>query len=492
MNYNYPSSSTAASGPSSGGSAYTARTSSGTMAAGGSTGSAPVMAPSGGAVSTVSTSADQSTRPTPTPALAPVNPFVLTAHDPFSTFGADVDTASYDVFRQYALMNQLPPTTGVRLEEYVNYFSYDYPGPAVDGPHPFYISLAAATQVFDRPTTLVRVGIQATKPAPFTKKPTNLVFLLDVSGSMDDPKKLPLIKTMMADALGILDPTDTVAVVTYSTTATVQLKPTPVAQRQTIDKVISSLTAGGSTAGADGMGLAYQQAAEGFIPGGINHIVMCTDGDFNVGPSSTAELLSLIRQKRATGVTLTLLGFGQGNLNDSMMEAVADAGNGIYSVIIDEDHAKQYVKDKLLSTVVHVAKDMKIQVEFNPDDVYAYRLLGYEDRAIADNNFRNDVIDAGEVGAGHRVTALYELVLAGGQIPNATGAPIVDDGTPTTLPREILPGDAVLVKVRYKTVDATDATPALELSTGLPSTALATDLATADQALRWAVAVAGL
>jgi Ca-activated chloride channel homolog len=460
------------------------------VAAGGATSASPV-APSGGTVATVSTSTDKSTQPTPT-ALAAVNPFVLTAHDPFSTFGADVDTASYDVFRQYALMNQLPPSAGVRLEEYVNYFSYDYPGPAATGPHPFYISLAAATQVFDRATTLVRVGIQATKPAPFTKKPTNLVFLLDVSGSMDDPKKLPLVKAMMVDALGILDPTDTVAVVTYSTTATVQLKPTPVAQRQTIEKVVSGLTAGGSTAGADGMGLAYQQAAEGFIPGGINHIVMCTDGDFNVGPSSTSDLLNLIRQKRATGVTLTLLGFGQGNLNDSMMEAVADAGNGIYSVIIDEDHAKQYVKDKLLSTVVHVAKDMKIQVEFNPDDVYAYRLLGYEDRAIADNNFRNDAIDAGEVGAGHRVTALYELVLTGGRIPTATGAPTVDDGTPPTLPREILPGDAVLVKVRYKTVDATDATAALEVSTGLPTTALATDLASADQDLRWAAAVAGL
>jgi Ca-activated chloride channel family protein len=482
--------------PSSGGSYYT---SSSSAAKGGSTSSNPFTvvgtstgtAPTGGSTMVVLTSTGVQTSTAPV-AVAKVNPFVVAAHDPFSTFGADVDTASYDIFRQYALKNQLPPSTGVRLEEYVNYFAYDYPAPPATGPHPFQISVAAAAQVFDRPTTLVRVGIQATKPAPFTKKPTNLVFLLDVSGSMADTNKLPLIQTMMVDALDILAPADTVAVVTYSTTATVQLKPTAVSQRQAIEKVINALVASGSTAGADGMGLAYQQAAAGFIEGGINHIVMCTDGDFNVGPSSTTELLNLIRSKRQTGVTLTTLGFGTGNLNDSMMEAISDAGNGIYSVIIDADHAKQYVRDKLLSTVVHVAKDMKIPDEFNPEVVYAYRLLGYEDRDIADANFRNDAIDAGEVGAGHRVTALYELVLAGGKIPSATGAPALDEGATSTLAREILPGDAVLVKVRYKTVDATDATPALEVSASLGSTALDTSLEVADQDLRWASAVAGL
>jgi Ca-activated chloride channel family protein len=425
--------------------------------------------------------------------VANVNPFVITAHDPLSTFGADVDTASYDVFRQYAQTTKLPPRAGVRTEEYVNYFSYAYPGPAVDGPHPFYISMAAASNVFDRNTTLLRVGIQATNPPAFTKKPTNLVFLLDVSGSMDDPKKLGLIKTMMVDALDhLLAPTDTIALVTYSTTATVRLKPTPASQRETVASVISSLQAGGSTAGEDGIGLAYQQASLGFIPGGINHIVMCTDGDFNVGTSSTAGLLELIKSKRSTGVTLTALGFGMDNLNDSMMEAISNAGNGIYSVISDEDHAKQYVQNKLLSTVLHVAKDLKIQVEFSPEQVYAYRLLGYEDRAIADSNFRNDAIDAGEVGAGHRVTALYELVLAGNKIPSFTGMPTPEDGAVSTEPAEILSGDAVLVKVRYKNVDATDATPAKEVTTALAATALNVDLGVADQDLRWAVAVAGL
>jgi len=453
---------------------------------------------SGGSAS-VSSTAGTSAQSTVADVVAPppvavpgANPFVVVAHDPFSTFAADVDTASYDVFRQYAQAGALPPATGVRIEEYLNYFSYDYPAPAVDGPHPFFISLAASQQVFDRSTTLLRVGIQAANPPPFAKKPTNLVFLLDVSGSMEDPVKLPLVKTMMVDALDVLAPTDTVAVVTYSTTATVRLTPTPVSSRQTIVGVIDSLAAGGSTAGADGMGLAYQQATAGFIPGGINHIVMCTDGDFNVGPSSTSDLLALITQERQTGVTLTVLGFGSDNLNDSMMEAVADAGNGIYSVIVDADHAQQYVRDKLLSTIVHVAKDMKIQVEFNPDLVYAYRLLGYEDRDIADANFRNDVIDAGEVGAGHRVTALYELVLAGDTIPSRTGAPTPEDGPPSTLPREIAATDLALVKVRYKTVDATDTTPALEVSTALPSTAPQAWLDVADRDLRWATAVAAL
>ncbi len=459
-------------------------------AAGGATGAVAL----GGAPALGGTAALGGTTASSTaPVATNVNPFVITAHDPFSTFGADVDTASYDVFRQYAQMTRLPPSTGVRTEEYVNSFSYAYPAPGVDGPHPFYISLAAANNVFDRNTTLLRVGIQATNPPPYTKRPTNLVFLLDVSGSMDDAKKLGLVRTMMVDALdSLLEPTDTVAVVTYASGASVRLPPTPVANRDKIASIITGLQAGGSTAGADGIGLAYQQASAGFIEGGINHIVMCTDGDFNVGASSTTELLALIKQKRSTGVTLTALGFGMGNLNDSMMEAISNAGNGIYSVIIDEDHAKQYVRSKMLSTLVHVAKDMKIQVEFSPEQVLAYRLLGYEDRDIADSNFRNDAIDAGEVGAGHRVTALYELVLAGRTIPELPGMPAPQNGLASTLPAEILSGDAVLVKVRYKDVDATDATPAKEVSTALPATGLGIELGAADEDLRWAVAVAGL
>lgn len=420
------------------------------------------------------------------------NPFVLASHDPFSTFAADVDTASYDIFRREAQMGQLPQPASVRLEEYVNYFSYNYPAPETGAQVPFKISLAAASQIFDRGTMLLRVGIQASKAAAFQKKPANLVFLLDVSGSMADSSKLPLAQKMMIAALDTLDATDTVAIVTYSTTAAVRLKPTAVSQRADIVTVINSLSAGGSTAGADGLGLAYQQAMAGYIEGGINHIVMCTDGDFNVGPSSTTDLLNLIKEKRTTGVTLTALGFGSGNLNDAMMEAVADAGNGIYSVITDEIYAQKYVREKLLSTVVHVAKDMKIQVEFNPDKVYAYRLLGYEDRAIADINFRNDIIDAGEVGAGHRVTALYEVVLTGGTIPLRTGAPIPLDGPPSTLAREVAAADLALVKVRYKQLDAVAETPASEVSQAISAKAVLSSLDGADEDMRWAAAVAGL
>jgi Ca-activated chloride channel family protein len=420
------------------------------------------------------------------------NPFVLASHDPFSTFAADVDTASYDIFRREAQLGQLPQPASVRLEEYVNYFSYDYPAPEPGAQVPFKISLAAASQVFDRGTTLLRVGIQASKAAALQKKPANLVFLLDVSGSMADSSKLPLAQKMMIAALDTLDATDTVAIVTYSTTAVVRLTPTAVSQRANIVTVINSLSAGGSTAGADGLGMAYAQALAGYIEGGINHIVMCTDGDFNVGPSSTTDLLNLIKEKRKTGVTLTALGFGSGNLNDAMMEAVAGAGNGIYSVITDESYAQKYVREKLLSTVVHVAKDMKIQVEFNPAKVYAYRLLGYEDRAIPDINFRNDIIDAGEVGAGHRVTALYEIVLAGGTIPLRSGAPVPLDGPPSTLTREVADTDLALVKVRYKQLDAVAETPASEVSKSLAPTAVLSSLEGADADMRWAAAVAGL
>jgi Ca-activated chloride channel family protein len=420
------------------------------------------------------------------------NPFVMTAHDPFSTFAADVDTASYDIFRRDAQLGQLPSPSSVRLEEYVNYFSYSYLAPLPGTQHPFRVSLAAANQVFDRGTALLRVGVQATEPPPFVKKPTNLVFLLDVSGSMADFNKLPLVKETILATLDQLDDSDRVSIVTYSSTAQVLVPPTSMEMRSTIASVVAGLAAGGSTAGADGMGLAYAQAAVGFIPEGINHIVMCTDGDFNVGPSSTTELLNMIREKRKTGVTLTVLGFGSGNLNDAMMEAVADAGNGIYSVIIDVDSARKYAQEKILSTITHVAKDMKLQVEFNPDRVVAYRLLGYEDRAIADQNFRNDAVDAGEVGAGHRVTALYEVVMAGGTVPVAAGAPVPDDGEPSTLPREVGPDDFVLVKIRYKTVDADETTPAIEMSTSMPVALLSDQLGSADADMQWATAVAAL
>jgi Ca-activated chloride channel family protein len=421
------------------------------------------------------------------------NPFVATSHDPFSTFAADVDTASYDIFRRDVNLGLLPQPASVRLEEYVNYFRYQYPAPTVEDAHPFRISLEAAGDVFDRRTALLRVGIQAVQPPPFQKRPANVVFLVDVSGSMADADKLPLVKRMLAGTLGILDAErDTVAVVTYSAQALVRLGPTPVSQAAAITRVIDGLVASGGTAGADALGLAYQEARRGYIEGGINHIVLCTDGDFNIGPSSTDELLKIVKRERASGVTMTGLGFGAGNLNDQMLEAISDAGNGMYAMISNAEQADRYVEERMLSTLVHVAKDMKIQVEFNPARVAAYRLLGYENRAIADNQFRNDTVDAGEVGAGHRVTALYELVLAGRSVPVVMGAPAVRAGDAATVLPEISADDLVLVKVRYKTPAADVEAPAAEVQTALPARDLRANLATCDPDLRFAAAVAAL
>ncbi|HEV8245083.1 MAG TPA: YfbK domain-containing protein, partial [Polyangiaceae bacterium] len=302
--------------------------------------------------------------------------------------------------------------------------------------------------------------------------------------------KLPLVQQVLTDAVDVLDPSDTISIVTYAGSTAVRLEPTPVADAATIKGVIESLTAGGSTAGAAGIDLAYEQAQAGFIDGGINHVILCTDGDFNVGPYSTNELLNLIIEKRKTGVTLTTLGFGSGNLNDAMMEAVSDAGNGIYSVISSSAQAQDYAQNRLLNTLVRIAKDMKIQVEFNPANVYAYRLLGYEDRAIADSDFRNDIVDAGEVGAGHRVTALYELVLTGHSLPDVTGAPVAEDGASYDGPVEVPSDDLVLVKVRYKHPDALDSDPALEVQSTLTPSDIAADNSTLDADFQWALGVA--
>ena len=339
---------------------------------------------------------------------APVgtNPFTVTAFDPLSTFAADVDTASYDIFRRILAEGALPSADWVRLEEFVNYFEYGYPAPAHDAEVPFSISLAAAPNLLDRDTVVLHVGIQGKAAPPFEKRPANLVFLVDVSGSMGGADKLPLVRELLRLTLDELDPTDTISIVTYASDTGVRLSPTPVSDRATIEDVIYDLTAGGSTAGGAGINLAYEQAEAAFLEGGINHVLLCTDGDFNVGISNTADLVALIEEKRETGITFTALGFGLDNLNDGMMEAITNAGNGVYGVITDSDQAARYVHERLLQGMTYIAKDMKLQIEFNPNEVYAYRLLGYENRAIADELFRDDTVDAGEVGAGHRVTAL--------------------------------------------------------------------------------------
>jgi Ca-activated chloride channel family protein len=420
------------------------------------------------------------------------NPFVTTSHDPLSTFAVDVDTASYDIFRRDVNLGMLPQPASVRLEEYVNDFSYDYPVPAAAEPKPFTISLGAASGLFNRGTALLRVGIQAFDPPAGDKRPTNLVFLVDVSGSMQTEDKLPLVQRILRDTLEILAPTDTVSIVSYAGDTQVRLQPTPVSESAKITAVIDGLDAAGSTAGAAGLTLAYDQARAGYIDGGINHILLCTDGDFNVGPATTDELLAIVKQQRDSGVTLTALGFGIGNLNDQMMEAISDAGNGVYGMISNPIQADRYASERMLSTLVHVANNMKVQVQFNPARVSAYRLLGYEDRAVADSDFRNDNVDGGEIGAGHRVTALYEVVATGQVVPTPTGAPDVVEGPPVTTDAQptFAADDAVRVSVRYQAVgDAADA-PAHEVNVSLPSAALGTNLSAADADLRWAASVA--
>jgi Ca-activated chloride channel family protein len=316
-----------------------------------------------------------------------------------------------------------------------------------------------------------------------------MVFLIDVSGSMSDTDKLPLVKRVLTKTIAVLQPTDTISIVTYADQAYVRLEPTPVSESDTIVDVIDGLYASGSTAGAQGIQMAYEQAEAGFIQDGINHVMLCTDGDFNVGVSSTDELTALIEEKRETGITLTALGFGTGNLNEEMMEEITNAGNGIFGVISSADQADRYVEDRMLANIYYVAKDMKIQVEFNAEKVLAYRLLGYENRAIADSDFRNDRVDAGEVGTGHRVTALYELILSGGEIPEVPRSPEVEDGEPVEGEREISPEDLVLVKVRYKKVDASIEDAADEVSTTLTEEEIAGSLSEMDDDFKWAAAV---
>ena len=418
------------------------------------------------------------------------NPFVMVAHDPVSTFATDADTASYDLFVRYANAGGLPDPDSVRLEDYVNYFDYDYPAAPPDSDVPFSVALAAAPSPFDAQTLLYRVGISGKQAPASEKKPANLVYLVDVSGSMQGPDRLPLVQQLLRQSLDLLAPEDLVSIVSYASDTRVRLAPTRVSERRSIISAIDALGAGGSTAGASGIELAYAQASQGFIQGGLNHVILCTDGDFNVGASSNQALVELIVAKRRTGITMTALGFGSGNLNDGMLEAVSNAGNGFYGVISSEGQAADYVRERLLSTLSLIAKDVKVQVELNPELVLAYRLLGYENRAIADRDFRNDVVDAGEIGAGHQVTAVYELILSGGSLPEVRGAPPPSNGEAYAGEREIGAGELARVKLRYKAVDAGATDAALEVSSSLSPEQIATDFGAADADLRWASAVA--
>jgi Ca-activated chloride channel family protein len=339
------------------------------------------------------------------------SPVQAVTQQPVSTFSIDVDTGAYANVRRFLNDGSLPPKDAVRLEELVNYFPYAYPKP--EGDVPFSVATELATTPWNPETRLLRVAIKAADLSAAELPPANLVFLVDVSGSMDRREGLPMVQSTLKLLVDQLRPQDRVALVTYAGNTSVVLESTAGSEKAKIRSAIDQLSAGGSTAGESGIQLAYQEAQKGMLKGGINRILLATDGDFNVGISDFETLKQLAADKRKTGVSLTTLGFGTDNYNEQLMEQLADAGDGNYAYIDNLREARKVLVDQLSSTLAVVAKDVKIQVEFNPAEVSEYRLLGYENRALKREDFSNDKVDAGEIGAGHTVTALYEVVPVG-------------------------------------------------------------------------------
>lgn len=341
----------------------------------------------------------------------PDNPVHRVAETPVSTFSVDVDTGSYANVRRFLNQGRLPPEGAVRLEEMVNYFPYDYALPTNGSP--FGVTTELAATPWNPRSKLLRIGIKASDRSVAQLPPANLVFLVDVSGSMDRREGLPLVKSTLKLLVDQLRDQDRVSLVVYAGESRVVLKPTSGRDKTSLRNAIDQLTAGGATAGASGIELAYQMAREGFIDNGINRILLATDGDFNVGISDFDSLKQMAVEQRKSGVSLTTLGFGVDNYNEHLMEQLADAGDGNYAYIDNLREARKVLVDQLSSTLAVVARDVKLQVEFNPAQVSEYRLLGYENRALRREDFNNDKVDAGEIGAGHTVTALYEIVPKG-------------------------------------------------------------------------------
>lgn len=371
---------------------------------------------------------------------------------PLSTFSIDVDTASYSNVRRFLLDGRIPPADAVRIEEMVNYFSYDYTPPK-EHDKPFSVDYEIAACPWNEAHQLLRVGLKG-KPVAADERPeSNIVFLLDVSGSMSSADKLPLLKKAMKMLVNNLTEKDRVAIVVYAGASGMVLPSTTCGTKgkPEIFDVLSRLESGGSTHGSQGIELAYKIAQKNFIPNGINRVILATDGDFNVGVTSEGELVRLIKSKAESGVFLTVLGFGTGNLNDATMESLADKGNGNYGYIDNLLEARKVLVQEIGGTLVTIAKDVKIQIEFNPKKVAAYRLIGYENRTLNNEDFNDDKKDAGEIGAGHTVTALYEIVPAGSQ----SHGPKVDTlKYQTRVPSDPSVLDELMtIKLRYKKPD---------------------------------------
>ena len=400
------------------------------------------------------------------------NDFKLVSASPLSTFSIDVDRASYANVRRFIQDGTRPPIDAVRIEEMVNYFPYEWGD--VAGEHPFAVTTEVTQAPWKREHRLVRIGLHAPTVDIRHLPPGNLVFLLDVSGSMNSPDKLPLLKSAFALLVDQLRPQDRVAIVVYAGAAGLVLPSTPGNRQDRILAALKQLEAGGSTAGGEGLQLAYETAREHYIDGGNNRIILATDGDFNVGPSSDGEMVRLIEKERESGVFLTVLGFGTGNLKDSKMEQIADHGNGNFHYVDGLLEARKVLVEEMGGTLLTLAKDVKLQIEFNPARVEGYRLIGYENRLLADEDFNDDTKDAGELGAGHTVTALYEVVPAGADVPRGGEVdelryqPQADDP-----PLSEFKGEMLYVKVRYKDPDGEKSRlleQAVADRSGMPST----------------------
>ena len=406
------------------------------------------------------------------------NNFQEVRTSPLSTFSIDVDTASYSNIRRFLNSGGLPPIDAVRTEELLNYFTYDYPQPT--GEHP----VAVTTEIGDSPWNperkLLLLGLQGKNIATENLPPSNLVFLIDVSGSMWSPNKLPLLKTAFKMLAQQLRPQDRVAIVVYAGAAGLVLDSTPGSEKGKIIAKIDSLQAGGSTAGGAGIKLAYKVAKEHFLEGGNNRVILATDGDFNVGASSEGELSRLIEGYRDDRIFLSVLGFGMGNIKDNKMEMLADRGNGNYAYIDNALEAKKVLVSQMAGTLHTIAKDVKIQVEFNPAKVKAYRLIGYENRALADRDFNDDRKDAGDMGAGHSVTALYEIIPAEDKNFVSSVDPLVFQQT-----KSVPSNDWLQIKVRYKQPQSNDSSL---MTTRVPDVSATSTLSSEN--FRFAAAVA--
>jgi Ca-activated chloride channel family protein len=410
------------------------------------------------------------------------NEFQRVADQPLSTFSIDVDTASYSNVRRFLNEGRLPPKDAVRIEELINYFTYDYEPPH-DGT-PFATSMEAAVCPWNPQHKLVRIGLKGREIEQAARPTLNLVFLLDVSGSMNRDNKLPLVQRAMTMLTQQLDARDRVSIVVYAGASGLVLPPTSGADSRAITAALDRLKAGGGTNGGKGIELAYKTALENYDENGVNRVILCTDGDFNIGVTQGGDLNRLIEEKAKAGIFLSVLGFGTGNTKDSTMEQLADRGNGNYAYIDTFNEARKVLVDQLSGTLVTIAKDVKIQVEFNPARVAGYRLIGYENRMLATEDFNNDQKDAGEIGAGHTVTALYEIIPVGQPV---NGVPPTDELKYQTVDDSVLRSNELLtLKLRYKQPDS-DTSAKLEF----PLTDPDSTFQNASPDFRFAASVAG-